>query len=141
MKHLNKLLEHIDKLQWIKKEIKQIENKIDELTVLKAVSFDGMPSGNSVSSPVEEYNERLDSLNRKLERRKAQNLEEEEWIEDYIEAIEDVEIRVLARSRFVECKSYKKIGDENFMDRTTVYRKLDKYFSEREGTKDASQTC
>ena len=127
-------MKNLNKLYWIKKEIKQIEEQIKELTVLSAVSFSGMPSGNSVSSPVEKFNERLDRLNRKLERKKAESLEEKERIEDYIETIEDVEIRVLARAKFIECKSLKTIGKENFMDRTTVYRKLDKYIREREGT-------
>ena len=127
-------MKNLNKLYWIKKEIKQIEEQIKELTVLSAVSFNGMPSGNSVSSPVERFNERLEELTQKLAIKHAESLEEKERIEDYIETIEDVEIRVLARARFIECKSLKTIGKENFMDRTTVYRKLDKYIREREGT-------
>ena len=134
-------MKHLNKLYWIKKEIKQIEEQIKELTVLSAVSFNGMPSGNSVSSPVERFNERLEELTQKLAIKHAESLEEKERIERYIETIEDVEIRVIARARFIECKSWQKIGDENFMDRTTVYRKLNKYIREKEGTKDESQAC
>ena len=124
-------MKHLNKLYWINKEIRQIEEQIKELTVLSAVSFSGMPSGNSVSSPVEKFNERLEDLKQKLAIKHAESLEERERIERYIETIEDVEIRVIARARFIECKSWQKIGDENFMDRTTVYRKLDKYIRER----------
>ena len=131
-------MKHLNKLYWIKKEIKQIEEQIKELTVLSAVSFNGMPSENSVSSPVERFNERLEELKEKLAIKHAESLEEKERIERYIETIEDVEIRVIARARFIECKSWQKIGDENFMDRTTVYRKLDKYIREKEGTEDES---
>lgn len=145
MKNLNKLYWIKKEIKQIKKEIKQIEEEIKELTVLSAVSFNGMPSGNSVSSPVERFNERLEELKRnlaikhaeKLEKH-AESLEEKERIEKYIETIENVEIRVIARSRFIECKSWQKIGDENFMDRTTVYRKLDKYIKEREGAENDS---
>ena len=125
-------MKNLNKLYWINKEIKQIEEQIKELTVLSAVSFNGMPSGNSVSSPVEKFNERLDDLKQKLALKHAESLEERERIEKYIETIEDVEIRVIARARFIECKSWMKIGDENFMDRTTAYRKLEKYIKERE---------
>ena len=129
-------MKNLNKLYWIKKEIKQIEEQIKELTVLSAVSFSGMPSGNSVSSPVEKFNERLEDLKQKLAIKHAESLEEKERIERYIETIDDVEIRVIARARFIECKSWQKIGDENFMDRTTVYRKLDKYIRERKGAED-----
>lgn len=125
-------MKNLNKLYWIKKEIEQIEERMKELTVLSAVSFSGMPSGNTVSSPVEKFNERLDKLKRKLAIKHAESLEEEERIESYIETIEDAEIRVLARARFIECKSWQQIGDENFMDRTTVYKKLNRYIKRRE---------
>ena len=124
-------MKNLNKLYWIKKEIEQIEERMKELTVLSAVSFSGMPSGNAVSSPVEKFNERLDKLKRKLAIKHAESLEEEERLEKYIDTIEDVEIRVLARARFIECKSWQKIGDENYMDRTTAYKKLNKYIKER----------
>ena len=128
-------MKNLNKLYWIKREIEQIEERMKELTVLSAVSFSGMPSGNTVSSPVEKFNERLDKLKRKLAVKHAESLEEEERIESYIETIEDAEIRVLARARFIECKSWQKIGDENFMDRTTAYKKVNNYIREREGAK------
>ena len=126
-------MKNLNKLYWIKKEIEQIEERMKELTVLSAVSFSGMPSGNTVSSPVEKFNERLDTLKRKLAIKHAESLEEEERLERYIETIDDVEIRVLARARFIECKSWQQIGDENYMDRTTAYKKLNKYIKKGEG--------
>ena len=128
-------MKNLNKLYWIKKEIEQIEERMKELTVLSAVSFSGMPSGNTVSSPVEKFNERLDTLKRKLALKHAESLEEEERLEKFIETIDDVEIRVLARARFIECKSWQKIGDENYMDRTTAYKKLNKYIKESEKCK------
>ena len=57
---------------------------------------------------------------------------EKERIEDYIENIEDAEVRVIARKRFIENKDYQTIGDEMYIDRTTAYKKLKRYFERTE---------
>jgi hypothetical protein len=61
-------------------------------------------------------------------------VEEVERLESYIESVDDDEIRTLARARYLECKTWEVIGDENHMDRRTASRKLEKYFG-----KDAKQ--
>lgn len=116
-----------NKLYWIKKEIVQLENQIKELTVLSAVSIDGVSGGNTVKSPVERFYDRLEKLKTKLAVKHAESLAEQERLEEFIETIEDDEIRVLARGRFIECKSYEQIGYENYIDRTTVSKKLRHY--------------
>lgn len=92
----------------------------------------GMPSGATVSSPVERFNERLEKLKEKLQQKCAEILIETERIEERIENIEDAEIRVIARKRFIETKTFKTIGEELFIDRTTAYKKLKQYFERRE---------
>ena len=121
-------MKKLNKLYWLKREKVQIENQIKELTVLSAVSMNGMPKGNKVSSPVERFNERLEQLKEKLQRKCAEILTETERIEEYIENIEDAEIRVIARMRFIENKTFQAIGDELYMARTTAYEKLNRYF-------------
>ena len=121
-------MKNLNKLYWLKKEVTQIENQIRELTILSAFEMSGMPSGNSVSSPVEQFYQRLDKLRTKLEKAKEKVVEEKERLETYIENIEDAEIRVLARMRFLECKTWEVIGDEAHMDRRTASRKLERYF-------------
>lgn len=120
-------MKSLNKLYWIKKEIVQLENQIKELTVLSAVSTDGVSGGNNVTSPVERFYDRLEKLKTKLKLKHAESLAEQERLEEFIETIEDEEIRVLARCRFIECKSYEQIGYENFIDRTTVSKKLRNY--------------
>lgn len=115
----------LDELYELKKEISETELKIKELTIIHGQSISGMPSGNSVSSPVEKFYEQLDKLQRKLEDLKQQ-------MKNHIESIKDTEIRVIARLRFIEKNGYQAIGDEMFMDRTTAYRKLKNYF-EKDG--------
>lgn len=123
---------NLNKLYWLKREVTQIEEQIKELTILSAVQMSGMPSGNSVSAPVEQYFARLDKLKTKLEKAKDKVLKETEILEQYIENIEDSEIRVIARARFLECKKWEAIGRENHMERTTASKKLKKYL-ERDG--------
>ena len=121
-------MKNLNKLYWLKKEVTQIEEQIRELTILSAFEMSGMPSSNSVSSPVEKFYARLDKLRTKLEKGKEKVVQEKERLESYIENVEDAEIRVLARARYLECKTWEVIGDENHMDRRTASRKLEKYF-------------
>ena len=96
------------------------------------MAMNGMPSGNSVSSPVERFYDRLEKLRKKLQAKLNEYITEKEHIEEYIENIEDPEIRVIARLRFIDNEDYQTIGNEMFMDRTTVYKKLKKYFERNE---------
>ena len=118
----------INTLYWLKLERIQIENQIKELTVLSAISLNGMPSGSQVSSPVEQFNIRLEQLKEKLQRKCAEILSETERIESYIENIEDAEVRVIARKRFIDNKTFQVIGDEMYIDGTTARKKLKRYF-------------
>ena len=125
-------MKRLNKLYWLKKEIEQLEMQIKELTILSAMAMSGMPSGNTVSSPVEKFYDRLEKLRTKLQSKLTEYVTEKERIEDYIENIEDAEVRVIARLRFIDNEDFQKIGNEMFMDRTTAYRKLKNYF-ERNG--------
>lgn len=125
-------MKNLNKLYWLKREVKQIEEQIRELTILSAFEMSGMPSSNSVSSPVEQFYNRLDKLRTKLAKAKGKVAKEMERLESYIEAVEDAEIRVLARMRYIDCMKYEDIGDEVHMDRRTVSRKLENYFGKEE---------
>lgn len=48
-------------------------------------------------------------------------------LEQYINGIEDDEIRLIAKLRFIDLKSWTKIGDILYYDRSVVYRKLQSY--------------
>ena len=121
-------MKNLNALYWLKQEITQIENQIKEITVLSAASITGMPKGNNVSSPVEKFYERLEKLREKLQAKLDQYIVEKERIEDYIESIDDAEVRVIARKRFIENKTYQVIGDEMYTDGSTARKKLKRYF-------------
>ena len=124
-------MKELNTLYWLKHEKRQIENQIKELTVLSAVSMSGMPGNANATSPVERFNERLEQLTEKLQKKCDEILAETERIEERIEKIEDAEIRVIARKRFIETKTFETIGKELFIDRTTAYKKLKRYFEKR----------
>ena len=48
-------MKNLNRLYWLKQEIKQIENQIKELTVLSATAMSGMPSSKKVSSPAQAW--------------------------------------------------------------------------------------
>ena len=125
-------MKRLNKLYWLKRRVSQIENQIKELTILSAFEMSGMPSGNSVSSPVEQFYNRLDKLRKKLVKAKEAVVKEIARLEKCLSSIEDEEIQTLAWARFVECKSWEQIGEENNMERTTAYKKLKNYFEKDE---------
>ena len=124
-------MKNLNRLYWLKQEIKQIENQIKELTVLSATAMSGMPSSKKVSSPVERFVIRMEGLKEKLVQKYDELSAETERIEEYIESIEDVEVRLIARKRFIEHKDFQAIGDELYIDRTTASKKLKRYIEGR----------
>ncbi len=125
-------MKNLNKVYWLKKEINQIADQIKELTVYSGSAFSGMPSeSNGNSSPIERYVMKKEKLVERLNKLTAELVAEVQRIEEYIESIDDAEIRVIARKRFIENKDWQDIGAEMYMDRTTVSRKMNKYL-ERE---------
>ena len=125
-------MKNLNKVYWLKKEIEQITDQIKELTVYKGSALSGMSGGGGdQSSPIERYVLKKERLMDKLQKKFDELVSEVQRIEEYIESIEDAEIRVIARMRFIENKDWQVIGDEMYMDRTTVSRKM-KRFLERE---------
>ena len=126
-------MKNLNKVYWLKKEIEQITDQIKELTFYQGASISGAPSGShSNTSPIERYVIKKERLMEKLQRKFDELVTEVQRIEEYIESIDDAEIRVIARKRFIENKDWQVIGDEMYMDRTTVSRKMKKYLERDE---------
>lgn len=125
-------MRNLNNVYWLKKEIKQITEQIQEMTMYQGSSFSGIPSGGGGGgSPIERYVLRKEKLIEKLQKLTDELVCEVQRVEEYIESIDDAEIRVIARKRYIENKDWQIIGEEMFMDRTTVSRKLKRY-TERE---------
>lgn len=130
-------MKNLNKVFWLKKEIEQITDQIKSLTVYSGSALSGMPNGsNDNSSPIERFILRKEKLMEKLQKKTDELVAEVQRIEEYIESIDDAELRVIARKRFIENKDWQVIGDEMYMDRTTVSRKMKRYLEREKNNAD-----
>lgn len=121
----------LNKLYWLKKDIEKIEEQIRELTVLKASAIASM-GASGVSSPVERFVEKLDKLQARLADKLNQYVEEQDRVENFIESIDDEEVRVIARMRWIDNCGYAEIADSLYIDQSTARKKLKRYIDEIE---------
>ena len=106
-------------------EIKDIEERIAKFGVgVGSKGFENEISGNGRGSSIQEKYTELNSLY--IEKR-LDALEQYIKIEKYISNVEDSEIRLIMRMRFLDLKDWEDIGDKIHCDRTTVARKVRKY--------------
>ncbi len=129
---------------YIQKKIKCLNAEIAKISFLSSTANDGMPHGSGIGDPVYNTYIKIEKLTEKLNYQKQRAVDELDKLNDFIESIEDIEMQVILRLRFIKCWSYERIGDELFMNHSTVLRKL-KHFLENsedctESTIDMSYT-
>lgn len=111
---------------YLKKEIKSLEDKIEEFgdgvgaVRIKETMINVNPSLESIQE------KRMLLINQLIDARLTA-LEKYLEIERYIESVDDPEIRMIMRLRFLDLKDWYTIGEELYCNRTTVTRKLRKY--------------
>lgn len=112
---------------WLKKEVKKIENQLLEFgDGVSATSFEEKIGSSGVAKSLQE--KRMEIIE-KLINARLDAIEEYLKIENYIDKVEEVEIKTIMRLRFQELKNWDEIGEELHMDRTTVSKKVRKYIS------------
>ena len=124
----------LSKYYWIKKEIEDIEKKLDELgygqTIPQISEMPKNPSNNH--KPLEKLIEkRSELINMYLDKR-VSTLEEYIKIEKYIDTVEEPEIRLIMRHRYLDLMQWEEIGNLLHSDRTTISKKLRRYLSENQ---------
>lgn len=128
-------IRELSKYHSLKTEIKEIEENIIELerNVISSSKITGISvsKGNFVGNPTEKFATKLIKIKNKLENKKEELVDELNKIESFLETVEDNEIRIIIRKRFLKGKSWQKIGEEINTDRSTPYYKLKKYLDER----------
>ena len=117
----------LDRYRQLKNRIHYIEVEISELAELSAVRLDGMPHSRSPGDPVYQAFRRSEKLRRMLELKKQQAQSEIERIIEFIENVDDPEMQNILTARFIEGKTYEKIGETLYIERTTVSKKIKKY--------------
>ena len=117
----------LNKLYYLKIDIENIKDEIRSLPTISSPQMTGMPHGSGISNPTVSYVIKKEELTERLNQKIAKYTEELDRIENIIDKIEDVEVRSIARMRFVQCMKWEEIGDRIHLDRTNCARKLKKY--------------
>ena len=123
----------LSKYHLIRIEMEQLDNIIKdfEATLLSSSKIkETILSTNNNSNPTETLALKLTQLKNELVAKKRKLTDENIKIENFLATVDDVEIRIIIRKRFLEGKTWQVIAEELNMDRTTPYYKLNKYLGE-----------
>lgn len=117
--------EELSSYYYLKKEIKQIEERIKEIddTFLSANKINGMRYEKRLSNPQEQRMILIEKYDKRLEEKKDEALKELMKIEDFIDSINEPEIRMIFRYRYIELMEWNKIAMLVHMSERTVFRK------------------
>lgn len=131
----------LNKLYWLKidiknieKEIAEIKAEIDGLATISSPQITGMPHGTEVINSLEKYYLKKEPLEEKLKQRlllledkRIKCIEEKNRLEGIIEQIDIPVIKTMAKMRFIDNKSWEEIGEATNYERTSCSKKLRKY--------------
>lgn len=120
----------LNKLYFLKIEINELKEEIENLTELSSAQITGMPHGTKTSNPPEQYFFKKQKLKENLNKKLENYINELEKIENTIDKIEDEDVRVIARMRFIKNLKWDEISRKVNFDRSVCYRKLDKYLKQ-----------
>lgn len=130
--NMNKL----NKTYFLKKNIDKLEEQLKELNNLGSAPINDMPKGNGTSDPTLQYNLKKANLIEKLIKKYDEYLDEYNKICDFINKIDDEEVKLIASLRFLEHKDWFFIAEEISPEYKTIHwttprKKLKKYLGER----------
>ena len=120
-------MKKLNKLYYLKIEIKELKDEIKNLSEISSHEMNGMPHSSRITNPPEQYFLKKERLLKKLNKKLEKYVDELERIENIIDEIEDEEVRVIARMRFIDCCKWREIARKVHLDRSVCSRKLDKY--------------
>ena len=127
-------ISELSKYHTIKLEIEQIQANLRELdsTSIGSQKLTGMPQGTGhVGNPIESLVIKKSKLEMILKKKQDKLLDEQLKIENFLGTIEDSNVRVIIRARFIDGKNWHQIGKELNFERTTPYYHLKKYLKGR----------
>ena len=117
----------LNKLYYLKLDIKDLQEEIKSIPDISGMSYSGMPHSNNVSDPTFNLLLKRERLIEKLNKKIEKYMDELVRIEDIIEKIDDIEVRTIARMRFIKNMKWEDIGEEVHLDRTVCSKKVRKY--------------
>jgi hypothetical protein len=111
----------LSKYYYLNIEIKDLEEKIARFgDGVGSPGYGEMIKSSGRHDSIEEKYVQLKSMYMEA---RVSALEEYIKIEKYISSVEDPEIRLILRKRFLDLKQWEEIGNELYCDRTTVSKK------------------
>lgn len=128
-------------LIYIQARINRISERLAELEEedgLGSMNMDGMPHGSTPGDPVSRIALARVALHEKLLCMKADLLEKELAITEYIESVEQEDIKLIMEMRYLDGKYWQDIALEwedrtgKYADRTTLAKKVEKYLCEHQ---------
>jgi hypothetical protein len=130
-------IKELNKLYYMKKNIKELEEELAEINNLGSAPLNDMPKADGkVSNPTELFVLRKNRILEKLNKKYETYLTEYEKINNFIDVIDDEEVKLIARLRFIKQKNWFDIAEEiSPEDRithwTTPRKKLNRYLESK----------
>lgn len=121
----------LNNLYFLRIEIEELKKEIEDIPEISSSQMTGMPSSKNNKSPVEMIFEKKQKIIEKLTKKMNKYIDELSRIEDFIETIEDVEIRAIARMRFIKNLKWEEIGRKLNYDRSVCSKKLSNYLKSK----------
>lgn len=130
-------ISQLNKLFYIKRDLKHLEDELAELNNLGSAPLSDMPKAQKVSDPTTNYAIKKERIISKINKTREKYLTEYEKINDYIEEIDEPDIKLIARLRFIKHLDWYSIAEEispvNKMTHwTTPRKKLNRYLEKKE---------
>lgn len=117
----------LNKSFYLKIDIENIEEEIKSLPIVNSPSYSDMPHGTDINNPIEQLYLKKEKLTEKLNQKKEKYTDELLRIENILDTIDDIEVKAIARMRFIHFMKWEDIGKKIHLDRTNCARKLKKY--------------
>lgn len=120
--------QELSRYYWLQKEIKDLEERIAifdcgvSAVKYKELNVDSTPQYHSIQ-------ESIAILKDKWMDKRVSALEEYIKIENFISSIEDIDLRLIFRYRFLDCMNWDDIGIKVGYDRTSVSKKVRNYLN------------
>lgn len=130
----------LKKLKAIKKEIEILQKQLDKIKIQPRLVSDSV-KGSMIRFPYTErtititgidtegYSQKVHRIRRALAKKMKEALALVDEINQYIDSIQDPEIRNILRLRYVNCMTLEEIAEELHMCERTVRRKFQKWWN------------
>lgn len=130
-------IKELSNLYYLNKEIKRLEEELDEIVEIGSSVIDGMPHGTGTGDKVQQLVLKRQSLIEQIIKKQIKYIDEKSKMEYFIDNIEDSKVRLIARLRFIDFKNWYEIADEitpenkKLVNRNAPYMLLKRYFEKK----------